>query len=262
MKLTERLASLGVTQEDIELVESSINEQAEKLAEAKAQTLVEAEMSAINEAVASKVEGFKAKLQESAKVAADGIEQKYKETFEAEANTIVEKFKASFNEYSEVLIEKAKGTPLNQSDLKVAMAEELLEAAMNVFKEYNVEMPEKVNFEEEMNKHLTSLEESLNTVQKENDALKSQILEGTKAKIKDAVTAGLSVKQKETFEELSESVLFVDEELYTARLTKIAESISTKKEEKPSENLNEGVKGSEVPSKPNMDKYLEALRKK
>jgi hypothetical protein len=253
--LVEKLKEFGVAETDVALVEAAFKAQVDEAAETRAQELLETERQTMKEGVDSVVSEFAAKyetlkesidtqidaklsalvkterevtvnaidafvedhtakLSEYAATVVESVEAKYKEAFESEAAAIIESFTEKLDSYSGYVTESIKTKAQSQSDLKVAMAEELLESIRSIYAEYNVTMPESVDFTAQFEDHLKESEK----LETENKRLKAKLTEKSKAEVITQVTEGMTLIQKEDFTSLTESVLFVSEELYTKRL--------------------------------------------
>jgi len=290
--LNEKLKEFGMSEADLTLVEKAIEAKATELLEAEKKSIsaavdslvedweqkleqkasemveqldekyaskIQEERSVITESVEETVKKFEDHFKTYSQTLIESVEKKYRGDFEEEVQAIVENFEKNFDEYSASIVKELNEKHQTQSDLKVAMAEELIESLRGIYGEYSVTLPESVEFEEEFKQHLKESEEKVSTLSKENQSLKRKLVEKAKAEIVSKLSEGLTYKQREDFVALSESVLFVSEDLYESRLVDIKKRMNLVEQE------DETVKDVEVvkkdSSKIDASKYTKVLGK-
>jgi len=257
--LTEKLKEFGMSTDDLNLIESTIQTRVDEAAQAKATELLEAERQTFQTQIDTIVESFSTKIEtltaeitestetkyaakiaehfESAKSEAQAIveafeekfdrysttliealEQKYQDSFKDEAQAIFESFQNRFDAYSKHITEQLQAEYRTPDQLKVDLAESMLESIRSVYSAHNIALPESVDFQAEYNSFVTESESQIRQLEKENNGLKRAINEQARTNIVESVTAGMTVIQKDTFETLIESVVFTDNQAYTDRL--------------------------------------------
>jgi hypothetical protein len=233
--LTEKLKEFGMTDDDLSLVESAIqsrvDEAAEAKAEAKAAELLESERQAFTEQVDSIVESFATKFDTYSKELVKSLEEKYRSAFEVEAQAIIENYETRLEQYSQYVIGELKENYKSQDELKVSMAEALIESVRSIYAEYNVVLPESTDFVAEYQEFVTESENQIGKLEEENKKLKRQIIVKEKQSILESVVSDMTVMQRESFESLCESVVYVSGEQYKSRLQTLKDSFVSIKSE-------------------------------
>ena len=262
--LAEKMKEFGVSDEDLNLIESTIQARVDEAATLKAQELLEAERQDFEQKVAELTEAHTAKLntqaaelmesleakyaakvaelfeatnQEAAAkftefaTAMDGyaeklmesLEAKYRDGFEEDARAIVESFAEKFDKYAAYITEQVATKHQTQSELKVALAESLLNTIKEAFVAHNIQLPDAVDFGSEYEQFVTESDAQLKALAEENKALKRQLVEAERVEILDQITEGMTVMQKDTFGTLVESIAFIDKDAYKTRLLTMKE---------------------------------------
>jgi hypothetical protein len=162
------------------------------------------------------MDGYAATLMES-------LETKYRDNFEAEARAIVESYAKRFDAYSKYVTEEVANKHQTQSELKVTLAESLLNTLKEAFIAHNIKLPDAVNFGSEYEQYVTESDAQLKALAEENQALKAQLVEAEKQEIINMVTEGMTVMQKDTFQTMVESVMFIDKDVYLSRVKTLKE---------------------------------------
>jgi hypothetical protein len=246
--LTEKLKEFGMTDEDLSLVESAIQSRVDEAAEAKAEAktaeLLESERQTFTEQVDSIVESFAAKFDAYSKELLKSLEEKYRSAFEDEVQAIIENYETRLEQYSQYVITDLKENYKSQDDLKVSMAEALIESVRAIYGEYNVTLPESTDFVAEYKEFVSETENQIGKLEEENKKLKRQIIVKEKQSVLESIVSDMTVMQRENFESLCESVVFVSADQYRSRLqtlkdvfvgikldsSKVVESASTPKQ--------------------------------
>lgn len=261
MLLSERLQQVGMTEADIELVESAINEKAEALAEEKAEKLLESKLDDVQAQIRAIVEGFEDKFDSYSKTLIESIEKEYKPLIETEINSVVESFKDKFDEYSEVILAESLNEAKTQDALKVQMAESLIKGIAKVYEAHNLELPEDAaSFEDKMNEEVDALKSELADISESLDKASRELIEMKKQRVFESLTESMSIKQREAFAVVAESLLFTDEEAYREKMVKLSESFSIDKKADKAEKVEKTKLEESV--KPEMNKYVSYMNKK
>ena len=263
--LTEKLKEFGMTDSDLALVESTIQERVDTAVEAKVAELLESERQTFTEQADSVVESFAQKfedykpvlveelqeqfatqLDEQAKAfeaekntivesfatkldaysssLIESLEEKYRASFEDEVQAIIESYETRLEQYSQYVTSSLQESYKSQDDLKVSMAEALIESVRSIYAEYNVVLPESVDFVSEYQEFVTESEAQITKLEEENKQLKRQSIIKEKQSILESVVSDMTVMQRENFESLCEAVVFVSADQYQSRLQGLKES--------------------------------------
>jgi hypothetical protein len=151
--------------------------------------------------------------------------------FEDEVQAIIENYETRLEQYSQYLINDLKENYKSQDDLKVSMAEALIESVRSIYAEYNVTLPESTDFVAEYQEFVSETENQIGKLEEENKKLKRQIIVKEKQSILESVVSDMTVMQRENFEALCESVVFVSADQYKSRLQTLKDSFVSIKSE-------------------------------
>lgn len=275
MELNEKLKEFGLSDEDLQLIESTIQTRVDEAVEEKLSKLNEAveeralelleqeredfdvyskeivesfttQLTEYSEVVVGKldekyqeklnaeietieeqqlviVNGFIDEMDNYAKSIVESLEDKYKLEFEETARAIVETYEDKLDGYVKHITTEFKSGSGSPSALKVEMAEALIESIQSVYSKYNVTIPESTNLEEEYNNFVSETEHSLTKLNEENTQLKRRLNDITKREVLSEVTSDMTIIQRDNFNSLTESLVFVSKDLYKTRLETLKE---------------------------------------
>jgi hypothetical protein len=145
---------------------------------------------------------------------------------EAEA-TIRSSIEEEVDGYLDVVVAEwmAENKLAIESGMKVEMTESFLDGLQELFVEHYVEIPEgKEDVLESLANQVSELEEAIADIKTSEEASQAKIVEMKKEASFKIVAEGLAETSKEKLAELAESVEFVEEEAYKAKLLKLKES--------------------------------------
>lgn len=112
-----------------------------------------------------------------------------------------------------------------ESGIKTEMVESFMEGLQELFVEHNIDVPEgKEDVLESLAGQVKDLEATITEMIVDEDKVMEKIVEMKSVSVLDKVGSDLAQTSKEKLAELAESVEFVDEEAYEAKLQKLKES--------------------------------------
>ena len=112
-----------------------------------------------------------------------------------------------------------------ESGMKVELTESFLDGLQELFTEHYVDIPEgKEDVLESLANQISELEASIVEMKASEEAVLAKVVEMKQEAAFKVVAEGLAETSKEKLAELAESVEFVEEEAYTAKLLKLKES--------------------------------------
>lgn len=214
----------------------------------------QAEKDAIVESFTANFDAYSTELLES-------LDSKYRASFEEEARAIVESYETKLEQYSQYIAKTLTESYKSQDDLKVSMAEALIEAVRGIYSEYNVVLPEATDFTAEYDQFVTESEAQMQRLADENKKLKRTLIMKEKQEILESVVSDMTVMQRENFESLAESVVFVSADQYANRLQTLKESFSAIKTDVPVQESkkDEPVQSKLTESKVDASRYAKIL---
>jgi D-alanyl-D-alanine dipeptidase len=223
---SERQSFEAQSQKLVEAVTSKLDAQAQSMQDeldAKYAAKIAALFEATQAEAQAKVDAFVTSMDGYAATLMESLETKYRDNFEAEARAIVESYAKRFDAYSKYVTEEVANKHQTQSELKVTLAESLLNTLREAFVAHNIKLPDAVDFGSEYEQYVTESDAQLKALAEENQALKTQLVEAEKQEIINQVTEGMTVMQKDTFQTMVESVMFIDRDVYLSRVNTLKE---------------------------------------
>lgn len=166
-------------------------------------------------AVTSRVEMIKAELEES-----------FEEKHDAEVKESIDELHSNVNSYLDYVVEQwiEKNQVELESNYRTQVSEQFLSGLRNLFAENYVEVPEdKVDLVAELQEQVSSLKDSLESIEAENIQLNNAINESKRSEVIKSLSNDLTETQIEKFTTLIENIDFDVEDKFREKAEMIKE---------------------------------------